>query len=168
MSRKVSSFGAKLQRTFSSQVTREEAGKHCAHLEKFIKSTHAFNGIHKYPYLAIYHVTSLGDLIRDTKHDSLLKEHGLWMYKIREPEEQGYYGTCDLEIIRELREIRKASFISHICREPTVMELPRKSGLGDGHKFGGSTLEACLLVTVYSLIQQLLQLKFGTPKTKQK
>ena len=53
MSKNVSSIGAKLQRTFSSQVTRVEAGQHCAHLEKFIESTHAFNGIHKYPYLAI-------------------------------------------------------------------------------------------------------------------
>lgn len=91
MSGIVSSFGSKIQRTFSSQVTRAEAGKHCAHLEKLIKSTHAFNGIHKYSYVAIYPVTSLGDLIKDTKHDSLLKERGLWMYKIREPEEQGYW-----------------------------------------------------------------------------
>lgn len=158
MSKKASSIGARLQRTFSSQVTRAEAAQHCAHLEKFIESTHSFNGIKKYQYLAIYAVTSLGDLITDTKHDSLLKEHGLWMYKIREPEEQGYYGTCDLEIIRQLRENRRAAFISHICREPTINELPFKSDLTGGYDFGGSTLEACLLVTVYSLIQQLLQL----------
>lgn len=168
MSKNISSIGAKLQRTFSSQVTRAEAGDHCAHLEKFIESTHAFNGIHKYQYLAIYHVTSLGGLITDTKYDSLLKERGLWMYKVREPEEQGYYGTCDLEIIRELRENRKAPFISHICREPTLMELPRKSPLAGGYDFGGSTLEACLLVTVYSLIQQLLQLKLSPDEDKTK
>lgn len=48
------------------------------------------------------------------------------------------------------------------------MELPRKSELGDGYEFGGSTLEACLLVTVYSLIQQLLQLKVESPEDETK
>jgi hypothetical protein len=161
MEKKTSSAIGKLQRTFSSHVTRAEAGQHCGHLEKFIESTGAFNGIKRYQYLAIYHVNSLDDLITDTKHDSLLKKHGLWMYKKREPGEEDYFGTCDLEIIQQLREKRKALFISHICREPSVYQLPVESEVTGVRKFGGSTLEACLLVTVYSFIQQLLQFKFS-------
>lgn len=168
MDKKFSSAVRGLKRTFSSQVTRAEARQHCGHLEKFIERTLAFNGIEKYQYLAIYSVTSLGGLITDTRHDNFLKEHGLWMYKVREPGEQGYFGTCDLEIIQQLREKRKAPFISHICREPSVEQLPEKSRLTDNYDFDGSTLEACLLVTVYSLIQQLLQLKLSLDEEQTK
>uniref|UniRef100_A0A093XWB6 Uncharacterized protein n=1 Tax=Talaromyces marneffei PM1 TaxID=1077442 RepID=A0A093XWB6_TALMA len=155
-----------LKRTLSSQVTRAEAGEQCGNLEKFVESTGAFNGIKKYQYVAIYPVTSLCDFITNTKHDTLSKEHGLWMCKTREPGEDDYAGTCDLEIIQQLREKRQTSFISHICREPTIHELCYKSMLIGDYEFGGSPLEACLLVTVYSLIQQLLQLKLSPEEDK--
>lgn len=135
-------------------VSREKARSRCRQVKKYIALTGATDGI-SLLHVQFHTIPSLGDLI--TNNDKkLLKERGLWMYKPQDGRyrEYHYANWCTNEIVRKLTCKNAASTISHRCHE------------SNRAVFRGTTLEACLQITMYSLIVQLLKVRPNLDKFK--
>lgn len=143
-----------IHEVLSISVSREKARSCCRQLKKYIALRGATDGI-SLLHVQLHTIPSLGHL--NTNIDKkLLKERGLWMYKPQDGRyrEYHYASWCTNEIVRKLTSKNAASTISHHCHEPNRTV------------FRGTTLEACLQITMYSLIVQLLKVRPNLDKFK--